>query len=92
MTIAEVGKEFGLGQFETSNWFGLYGPTNLPIEIVKKLNNTLNEILEDSDTKERFAQLGAEPIPGTPEKFAAMVSIDRARWTAIIQKNKISLE
>jgi tripartite-type tricarboxylate transporter receptor subunit TctC len=91
-TIAEVGKEFGLGQFETSNWFGLYGPTNLPTEIVKKLNNTLNEILEDSDTKERFAQLGAEPIPGTPEKFAAMVSIDRARWTAIIQKNKISLE
>jgi tripartite-type tricarboxylate transporter receptor subunit TctC len=91
-TIAEAGKNYGLGQFETSNWFGVYGPKNLPLEIVTKLNTTLNAILLEKDTKERLALLGAEPIPGTPEKFATMVALDRVRWTKIIQQNQISLD
>ena len=91
-TIGEAGKNYGLEQFETSNWFGLYGPKNVPIEIVNKLNANLNAILLEKDTKERLALLGAEPIPGTPEKFATMVALDRVRWTKIIKQNQISID
>jgi tripartite-type tricarboxylate transporter receptor subunit TctC len=91
-TIAEAGKNYGLGQFETSNWFGLYGPKNLSAEIVNKLNAALNTVLLEKDTRERLALLGAEPIPGSPEKFATMVALDRVRWTKIIQQNQISLD
>ncbi|MCX7245723.1 MAG: tripartite tricarboxylate transporter substrate binding protein [Burkholderiales bacterium] len=91
-TIAEAGKDYGLGQFETSNWFGLYGPKNLSAEIVNKLNAALNTVLLEKDTRERLALLGAEPIPGSPEKFATMVALDRVRWTKIIQQNQISID
>jgi tripartite-type tricarboxylate transporter receptor subunit TctC len=91
-TVAEAGKDYGLGQFESSTWFGIYGPKGLSPEIVKKLNATLNKVIVAPDVVERFAQIGAEPIPGTPEKFATMVAKERVRWSILIKQAQITLE
>jgi tripartite-type tricarboxylate transporter receptor subunit TctC len=91
-TVAEAGKDYGLGQFESSTWFGLYGPKNLPPELVAKLNAALNKVIESPDVIERFAQVGAESIPGTPEKFSNMVAKERTRWTALIKQAQINPE
>jgi len=89
-TLAEAGKDFGMGQFESFTWFGLYGPKNLPPELVAKINAALNKTIESPDVIERFAQVGAESIPGTPEKFANMVARERARWSALIKQAQIN--
>lgn len=89
-TLAEAGKDFGMGQFESSTWFGLYGPKNLPPELVTKINAALNKTIESPDVVERFAQVGAESTPGTPEKFANMVARERARWSALIKQAQIN--
>jgi tripartite-type tricarboxylate transporter receptor subunit TctC len=91
-TVAEAGKDYGLGQFESSTWFGLYGPKNLPPQLVAKLNAALNKVIESPDVIERFAQVGAESIPGTPEKFSNMVAKERTRWTALIKQAQINPE
>jgi tripartite-type tricarboxylate transporter receptor subunit TctC len=91
-TVAEAGKDYGLGQFESSTWFGIYGPKGVSPEIVKKLNATLNKIIVAPDVVERFAQIGAEPIPGSPEKFATMVAKERVRWSILIKQAQITSE
>jgi tripartite-type tricarboxylate transporter receptor subunit TctC len=91
-TVAEAGKDYGLGQFESFTWFGLYGPKNLPPELVKKLNTALNKTIDSPDVIERFAQVGSEPIPGTPEKFSSMVAKERSRWTTLIKQAQINPE
>ncbi len=91
-TIAEAGKDFGLGHFESSTWFGLFGPKNLSSDIVNILNSALNKAIISPDVVERFAQLGAEPIPGTPEKFATMVAVERVRWSKLIKQAQITSE
>ena len=91
-TVAEAGKDLGLGQFESTTWFGLYGPKNMSPELVAKLNAAVNKVIESPDVIERFAQLGSDPTPGTPEKFAAMVARERARWTALIKQAQINPE
>ena len=91
-TVAEAGKDLGLGQFESTTWFGLYGPKNLPPPLVAKLNTALNKVIESPDVIERFAQVGSDPIPGTPEKFSNMVAKERARWTALIKQAQINPE
>ena len=91
-TVAEAGKEYGLGQFESSTWFGLFGPRNLAPEIVAKLNTALNKVIVSPDVVERFAQIGAEPMPGTPEKFATMVAKERVRWSNLIKQAQINAE
>ena len=78
--------------FESVTWFGVYGPKNLPADLVAKVNQGINAALADSDVKERFARLGAEPAGGTPQAFAAMVKTDTAKWKKIIAERKITAD
>ena len=86
-TVSEV-----LPGFESVTWFGLYGPKNMPADLTAKVNQAVNAALVDSDVKERFARLGAEPTGGTPQAFAAMVKADYAKWKKIIADRKIQVE
>ena len=78
--------------YESTTWFGLYGPRGLPADVTTRVNQAANSALADADVKERFARLGAEPAGGTPQAFAAMVRADTAKWKKIIQDRKITLE
>jgi tripartite-type tricarboxylate transporter receptor subunit TctC len=86
-TVADV-----LPGFESVTWFGLYGPKNLPADVVQKLNSSLNAALADSDVKERFGRLGAEPVNTTPAAFASLAQNERAKWKRIIEQRKITVE
>ncbi len=86
-TVAET-----LPGFDSVTWFGLYGPKNLPQELTVKVNQAVNAALADTDVKERFARLGAEPTGGTPQAFAAMVKADNTKWKKIIADRKILVE
>ena len=86
-TVSEV-----LPGFESVTWFGLYGPKGMPADLTAKVNQAVNAALADSDVKERFARLGAEPAGGTPQAFAAMVKADNSKWKKIIAERKISVE
>ena len=86
-TVAE-----SLPGFESVTWFGLYGPKNLPAELVAKINTNVNSALADADLKDRFARLGAEPTGGTPQAFAAMVALDTVKWKKIISERKLTVE
>ena len=86
-TVSEV-----LPGFESVTWFGIYGPKNMPPEITAKVNQAINAALADSDVKERFARLGAEPAGGTAQAFEAMVKADNTKWKKIIADRKISVD
>ena len=91
-TIMEIGAPFGLSKFVSENWWGLYGPKNLPPTIVEKLNAELNKVLQSSDVKEQLAKLGADSGGGSPKAFKDLVLEDRERWAKIIKDNKITIE
>lgn len=78
--------------YESTTWFGIYGPRGLSAEITTKVNQAVNTALADAEVKERFARLGAEPAGGTPQAFAGMVRADTARWKKIIHDRKITTE
>ena len=78
--------------FESVTWFGVYGPKGMSAELTAKVNLAVNAALADTDVKERFARLGAEPTGGTPQAFAAMVKADHAKWKKIITERKITAE
>ena len=78
--------------FESVTWFGLYGPKGLPADLVAKINAAVNQSLQDADLKDRLARLGIEPVGGSPQDFAKMVNVDRAKWKKIIVDRKITLE
>ena len=78
--------------FESTTWFGLYGPKAIPVDIVQRINSALNAALTDTDVKERFSRLGAEPTGGTSQSFAEMVRADSTKWKMIITQRKIAVD
>lgn len=86
-TVAEV-----LPGYESTTWFGVYGPKGLPASLTIRINQAINQALAEPEVKERFARLGAEPTGGTPQAFASMVRADTAKWKKIIVDRKIVAE
>ncbi|HTH43472.1 MAG TPA: tripartite tricarboxylate transporter substrate binding protein BugD [Oxalicibacterium sp.] len=79
----------GLPGFEVAVWHGLYAPKGTPDAIVNKLSAALQTALKDPTVKQRFADLGTEPVSqdrATPEALRAHLKSEIAKWAPIIKK------
>lgn len=84
--------EAGLADFLSSAWFAISAPPGTPKPIVDKLNAALNDIMKMPDVRERFAAQGAEVMGGSPERMAAFVNGERARWNAVIHSAGVKID
>ncbi len=84
-TVAEAGRSLGLGHFDVGTWFGLFGPSGLPPELLARLNKAFVDALGTAEVKARMAQLMAEPAPGTPAQFAAFVQAELAKYGPVVK-------
>ena len=81
--------EAGLPGFEVTVWHGLYAPKGTPKPIIDRLNAALKVALKDPTLKQRFAELGTEPVAdskATPEALNAYLKEQIALWGPIIKK------
>lgn len=78
--------------YESTTWFGIFGPRGLPPEVVTRVNMAANQVLKDPEVVDRLTRLGIEPIGGTPAQFAAMLTTELAKWKKIITERKITLD
>lgn len=82
-------EEAGLKGFEVSIWHGLYAPKGTPKPIIDTLTHALQAALKDNNVKQRFAELGTEPMAenrATPEALRSHLKAEIDRWTPIIKK------
>ncbi len=83
--------ESGVPGYDTTLWYGLVGPKGLPAPIVARWNQEINRIIQTPEIRERFANGGLEPAPGTPEAFAAILKRDIERWAKVVEQAGIKL-
>jgi len=91
-TLSESPARLGLGGFDISLWFGLFGPAGLAPELSLKLNNAFTEALATNELRERLEVLKAEAAPSTPEQLASLVKLDLARYEALARRSGSRLE
>ena len=77
--------EAGFPEATLHFWFGLHGPAKMPPAVVDKLSDTLQKALASSDLRDRFASLGADPYPLTPEQLQAKTSADFEKLAKVIK-------
>ncbi len=78
--------------YEASGWFGLFAPKSTRTEIVETLNKEVNAALADPKMKARLADMGGEPLPGSPAEFANLVAQDKEKWAAVLRTAGIKSE
>jgi tripartite-type tricarboxylate transporter receptor subunit TctC len=77
--------------YDAFGWYGLGAPAKTPPEIIKKLSDATYEVLGNPMVKERFSQLGVEPMPLSPDEFAKHIAEEAAKWAEVIKAQGIEV-
>ena len=73
--------------FESTAWFGLFGPANLPPAVTERLNSTLAAALKKPQLREPLTNEGATPIGNSSADFTKFVREDIKRWAPIVRQS-----
>ena len=75
--------------YEASGSFGFGAPRGTPAEVVEKLNREINAILADPKAKARIAELGGEPLTGSPAVYGRLLAEETEKWRKVIRAGNI---
>jgi tripartite-type tricarboxylate transporter receptor subunit TctC len=81
--------ESGMAELDFASWYGLWGPKDMPPDLVAKIQDEVVKIVSDPDVKSRFAKLGFEPIGSTSAYFAKYIKNEMSRYEQIIKDANI---
>jgi tripartite-type tricarboxylate transporter receptor subunit TctC len=78
--------------YEASAWFGVGVPKGTPKEAIARLNREVNNALADPKMKAKLAELGGDPIPGSPEDFGKLHAAETAKWAKVVKFSGAKVE
>ena len=84
--------ESGFSGFEAPAWWAVLAPAKTPPDILKRMNEELNKVLQNAEIKKRLDSQGIDILGGTPD--AARVFIDRQidTWAKVVKDNNIKAD
>lgn len=75
--------EAGVPGFDTSGWFGLLAPAEVPRDVIERLARATNEAAKSADAITALRPLGYDMEVGSPEDFAAFIRADLEKWSRV---------
>jgi tripartite-type tricarboxylate transporter receptor subunit TctC len=84
--------EQGVRGFDVDLWFGVWGPANLPPDVLAKYNRELRDIVAQPEMRDALAKQGLSPRTGTPEELAALGKAETEKWARVVREAKIKAD
>ncbi len=79
-------KELGFSGTEAGAWFGVVAPAKTPSAVIVEVNKAINVALKKPELVEKLRNIGAVPMPGSPETFAKFITDERAKWIPLARQ------
>jgi len=83
--LPTVNESLGIKNYELIAFFAAFGPAGIPKDVVAKLNKAINEAAKSKDLVDRFASLGFESQPGSPEMLDKKIKLETVKWAKAIK-------
>jgi tripartite-type tricarboxylate transporter receptor subunit TctC len=84
--------ELGVTDFDVDFWYGALAPAGTAKDIVDRYNAVFNEILAQPGVRSALDKQGLTAQGGPPERLAALIAKDRARWAKVVKDAEITSE
>ena len=85
-------KEMGVDGVEVDQWYAIFAPAKTPKDVVSKLNQALNKVLNDPEIIKKIEGHGADVETSTPEQLGEMVRKDLVKWRQVVQRAKLQAD
>lgn len=82
--------ESGVPGFESTVWYGFFAPAGTPSDVVQKIYEGVNKVLNQDEIKARFEAQGLAVVANSPKDFADYVKSETERWAKVIEEAGIS--
>jgi tripartite-type tricarboxylate transporter receptor subunit TctC len=85
-------KEIGLEPVNRTAYYGIYGPRDLPKEVVSKVHAGVIKALADPAVRKRVEDTGSNVVANSPEQFAQQIRAEYEVYKAVVQSAGLTLE
>ncbi|KQP21979.1 tripartite tricarboxylate transporter substrate binding protein [Pseudorhodoferax sp. Leaf267] len=87
-TVAEA----AVPGYEAYEWHGLLLPAGVPAATADALHKAVAAVLAEDEVKQRFVDMGTQPVGSTPAEFAAFLKKEDTKWAEVVRKGGIKLD
>jgi tripartite-type tricarboxylate transporter receptor subunit TctC len=84
--------EAGLPLVNDPAWFGLVGPSQLPIAVVQRLSEAIGKVLSQPEVIKRLQDTGATPVGNSPEAFRKAMSNSLENARKVVQEGQLKFD
>ncbi len=84
--------ELGYPNIQLTNWFGLFGPKNLPTAVLENITKDVTTALNDPDVIKALEDQGLTPRPISGNEFANFIQAELKMYAPIIKAANIKAE
>ena len=87
-TIAEQ----GYPGYNIVPWYGMVAPKGTPADVMKKLNASINRLLNDASFRDKLASTGAEPLGGSVADFDVFIQQEIPRTEELVRQSGVTMQ
>lgn len=84
--------ESGFSGFEAPAWWAVLAPAKTPPDILKRMNEELNKVLQTPDIKKRLDSQGIDIVGGTSDTARVFIERQIDTWAKVIKDNNIKAD
>jgi tripartite-type tricarboxylate transporter receptor subunit TctC len=81
--------ESGVPGYDVASWNALAAPAKTPRAAIERVREELLKALAAPEVQKRFAELGVEPRPSTPDELRDFFIAESKRWSRVVETAKI---
>lgn len=78
--------------FFAASWVGFFAPAKTDAQIVATLNAAINDTIKSADVQKKLADIGFDPIIGSPAQADAMFKAEVGKWGEMVKALNLSIK
>ena len=78
-------REQGYPDLDIYIWAAIAAPAGTPDAIIGKLNTEFGRALRSTEIRDKWATMGFEPLPSTPDEFTRFSQAESKRWAEAVK-------
>jgi len=85
-------KQAGYPAVESLSWYGLFGPKDMPADVVQKIRESLVKATQDPAIAKQLEEQGATVILNTQAEFRKFLEAELVKWTEVAKAGNIQAQ